>query len=446
MTSPASFQGPLPGRRGRAPAVVVVLIVVFIAVAVAKPWSTPGPSPAPSLAVLASPPGPTPATSTMTDSPASSRDPAAPIVLEAPRGPNATWTGIAWRRLAPADPLATIRLVRRTASGYVAVGTDPAGDPATLVWTSRDGATWTPVPSGTGTTFWPGSVTVGAGAAGSRMVVLTGLRPAIGCGADGTCSYLPGVVAWTSPDGVSWDPNPLPSIIAADPLPGQISVAAGPGGLVVASADGDASGTASTRLATSLDGATWRALPAAALPGGMFVTDLVASPSGYLAVGWTASGAGSRGSIVLRSTDGRTWRRADPAGSARFVVSLAAGSSGFVALARDPGTGEAARWWRSSDGSSWIPLAGYPPLGPAACRSGCTAAPDGLFAGDGVRLVALLGGPGAAAWTSSDGSSWRSLGVGGDLPPATATGAVLFPGGVLVNDGSTSWYGTATGS
>jgi hypothetical protein len=427
---------------------VIALIAAFIALAIAKPWSAdaPSPSPAPSLVGLASPPGSTPVASSADGSSVAGVAPVMPIVLEVPPGPNVAWTGIGWRRLVPGDPLAALRLVRSTSSGYLAVGTDPADDPATLVWTSPDGATWTPVPSGTGTTFWPGSVAVGAGAAATRMVVLTGLRPAIGCGADGLCSYLPGVVAWASADGASWAPNPLPSIIAAGPRPGRISVASGPRGLVAAWAASEASGTASTRLATSVDGTTWAALPTSALPAGTFVTDLVASPGGYLAVGWTTSGAGSSGSIVLRSTDGRTWRRADPAGSARLVVSLAAGAGGFVAMASDPGTGETARWWRSADGASWTLVSGHPPLGPAACPDGCRDPQDGSLLGDATRLVALQGGPDGVAWTSSDGATWRPVRMTGDLPSASGLGVALLPGGVLVSDGSTSWYGAATGS
>ena len=69
-----------------------------------------------------------------------------------------------------------------------------------------------------------------------------------------------------------------------------------------------------------------------------------------------------------------------------------------------------------------------------------------MLAADGTRLLALRGGPDAAAWESSDGSTWQPLRMTGDAPPGLAFSLVLLPGGVLVNDGTTSWYGAATGN
>jgi len=155
-------------------------------------------------------------------------------------------------------------------------------------------------------------------------------------------------------------------------------------------------------------------------------------------------GAGSPGSVVLGSVDGRTWQKANPAGSTGLLVSLVASPAGFVAVGRDPGTGATARLWQSNDGARWTPLAGFPPIGPAACRDGCTDSPDGLIVGDHAQLIALRAGPDAAAWESSDGSTWHPLRMTGDLPSA-AGNVVVFPGGILVLDGSTAWYGAASG-
>jgi hypothetical protein len=449
MTSPVSFQGPLPGRRGRGPAALIVLVVAFLVIAVAKPWSAP--APAPPLAALPATVAPSssssssssPAPSLASMSSAPSFVPGGPIVLDAPPPAGSAWTAIRWRRLEPGDPLATLRLVRHAAWGYLAVGAEPPRDPTTQVWTSPDGATWTPVSLGSASALYPGTVVAGVGVAAGNLVVLTVLEAA--CVSDPSCFQTLGVDAWTSSDGGTWTPHHVPEVQAGGPWPGVVHVAYGPRGLVVAWPGGDASGGPGERLAISIDGTAWQVLPAASLPRGLFVVDLVASGDGYLALGRTPDTAGSTGSIVLRSADGRTWRRTELAGSSSLLVSLVTFPGGFVALGRDPATGEIVRWWRSTDGARWTPLAGYPPLGPAACRDGCGVAQDGLVIGDGTRLLAMRGGPDAAAWTSSDGSTWGPLRMTGDIPPAFALALTMLPGGALATDGTTTWYGAATG-
>jgi hypothetical protein len=59
-------------------------------------------------------------------------------------------------------------------------------------------------------------------------------------------------------------------------------------------------------------------------------------------------------------------------------------------------------------------------------------------------MIACRGGPHAAAWSSIDGATWTKLTIGGDVPGEQATTASLFPGGVLLSDEATSWYGRAT--
>jgi len=64
-------------------------------------------------------------------------------------------------------------------------------------------------------------------------------------------------------------------------------------------------------------------------------------------------------------------------------------------------------------------------------------------------MVALRGGSDAGVWASADGLVWRILAVSGDVPDAQATTAgvgnqpVLLPGGILVSDGTTTWFGEA---
>jgi hypothetical protein len=58
-------------------------------------------------------------------------------------------------------------------------------------------------------------------------------------------------------------------------------------------------------------------------------------------------------------------------------------------------------------------------------------------------MVALRGGSDAGVWTSSDGLTWQRLPVSGDIPAKEAAQAVLLPGGVLLSDGTTTWFGEA---
>jgi hypothetical protein len=116
----------------------------------------------------------------------------------------------------------------------------------------------------------------------------------------------------------------------------------------------------------------------------------------------------------------------------------------MIAVGRGGTAPGAALWWQSANGRDWRPLPTFPPLGPTACHGdGCGLQPNGALVGDGRRIVAVRGGPDAGAWTSSDGLAWQRLRVAGDLPSEQATQAILLPGGVLLSDGTTTWFGEA---
>jgi hypothetical protein len=61
--------------------------------------------------------------------------------------------------------------------------------------------------------------------------------------------------------------------------------------------------------------------------------------------------------------------------------------------------------------------------------------------GDGDHLVAIGRGI-AGAWDSTDGLDWRRLEATGDVP-IDVRSASLVPGGVLVTDGTVTWFGEA---
>jgi hypothetical protein len=128
------------------------------------------------------------------------------------------------------------------------------------------------------------------------------------------------------------------------------------------------------------------------------------------------------------------------------IWSLVAGRDGLIATGGWVATPGGALWWQSLDGRRWRPLPTYPPLGPTTCTGeGCGGQPNGTLVGDGHRMVALRGGVDAGVWTSFNGLAWRRLSVAGDLPSEQATQAVLLPGGVLLSDGTTTWFGEAQG-
>jgi hypothetical protein len=60
-------------------------------------------------------------------------------------------------------------------------------------------------------------------------------------------------------------------------------------------------------------------------------------------------------------------------------------------------------------------------------------------------MVALRSGADAGVWTSTDGLTWQRLAVTGDMPSDQAVNAVLLPGGVLLSDRTTTWFGEAQG-
>ena len=365
----------------------------------------------------------------------------------------ATWSAIHWQLVAPDNPLRLLRSVLRWRGGYIAFGSITSdGATITPVWTSRDGGTWMPVPFNTANTFWPGLVVVGIAEVPSGLVALTLLdgsyQCAVACPIYG--STLP-LMAWTSPDGRSWTPNTGPDLGLPSTWKGPPVLAAGPAGLAAASP------TWPTRMARSADGIHWRPIPASALPAGIAIRAVVGTTTGFTAVGALPVDADHERAVAFQSVDGATWTGPYPlalatastiilvsTGPSWGATALVAARSGFIATGQVTGTPGGTVWWQSSDGRSWRTLASYPPLGPTTCTGeGCGSQPNGELVGDGERMIALRGGPGAGVWASSDGLAWQTLAASGDLPPGQASLAVLLPGGVLLSDGTTTWFGEA---
>ena len=445
---------PLNPRGPRASLAIALLITVFVVIALVKPWGTqvsrPIPTGLPPDGAVTATPSLVPP---VTPSPPLPGLVAEGFTIKAPPDASAAWTGLRWRQLAADDPVKLVTFALRWRGGFVAVGWDPGGA-ATLtpVWTSKDGAVWDLLPVNTPSTFWPGVMVVGMADVPKGLVALTELATHT-CGG-GRCEavYSPPVNAWRSADGRAWIPNGFFHIgPPTTNTNAQLLLATGPVGLVAASTDPE------RRVATSADGMFWRALPDDALPKGFELNDLHGTGTGYVAGGVLAASATHWDATMLWSRDGRTWVRASmPPGSGSVVlpagprttlsavVSVVSGKDGLVAVGRDLAPPGAALWWQSSDGRTWRLLPTYQPLGPTKCTGHrCGSEPNGTIIGDGRRMVAVRGGADAAAWSSSDGLAWQRLLVSGDLPGADASRALLLPGGVLLSDGTTTWYGEA---
>jgi hypothetical protein len=161
--------------------------------------------------------------------------------------------------------------------------------------------------------------------------------------------------------------------------------------------------------------------------------------------------------VAFQSVDGSAWTGPYPlhlVSASGGILASTAPSWGATALvaARDGllatggvlATPGAALWWQSANGRDWRPLPTYPPLGPTGCTGeGCGSGPNGMLVGDGHRMVALRGGADAGVWTSTDGLTWQRLPASGDIPSEDAMNAVLMPGGVLLSDATTTWFGEA---
>jgi hypothetical protein len=446
MADGRSFYGvpSAPGRRPDKPtAVAVVLVVVGIAFAVAKPWGDTGQPAASGLPGVAAV-SPSAAASSASALPLSTAlptylpHPLAVAFTTAPPPRSETWAGLEWQRLAPDDPLGIVRTEVTWGETSVAIG-DIEGTTSTTVWASTDRTHWQPLDRGTSANLWSGLTVIGLATLTGRFVAVTEMN-------DYLYRYLPPVVAWTSTDGRSWThATTLPVDALSSPTGSAPLVAAGPHGLVVTT-----SGLAA-RYATSVDGSRWVLSPRNAFPADFALDDLEGTSTGYVAIGAWMRGGSAR-AAALWSADGRHWPKTptllptSASGSGRPAVSnavtLMVGDHGMIAVGIGGSPG-AALWWRSLDGRHWQPLQTFSPLGTTTCGgANCGLQPNGTLIGDGHRLVAVRGGSDAAALVSTDGQRWTALGLSGDIPRAQAQ-AVLLPGGVLVSDGLTTWFGQA---
>ena len=269
---------------------VTLLAVAFVAVALAKPWAT-----GPTGPVGSASPGAAPFAS------ADLVPRAGAISLSLPPATTAVWTAIRWRQLAPDEPLNLVRSIVAWRGGFAALGFDATDAAApTPLWTSADGAQWSPVPAGAATSIAPAVQVVAIAAVPDGLVALT--SPGARCDGYELCGWFgPPVTAWTSADGVRWARRPVPALGTAVTWRGA-ALAGGPAGLVAVSLGTHA------EVKRSPDGVTWITSPVDSLPTDVAVGTVQATPTGYVVAGTTAPRGAGAGPGTLWSADGRDWR------------------------------------------------------------------------------------------------------------------------------------------
>ena len=389
--------------------------------------------------------------------PTATPTPTVPILTtSAPPAADASWTGLFWQQVPAGDGLADVAFTVRWSGGFVAVARRPtsAGARRTPVWVSPDGVLWRPLAA---SIFGDSTFIVGMASRAGTLVAVSVQAGTNSCGPDGDCWSIDGPIqAWTSRNGTDWTVQPGLDL-ALPARGGMPHFVVGPAGFL-AVAPGAADLSSPTRAAISADGVTWQTLPIGTFPADFQLADMSATSTGYLAIGAHQTDADHHEAMALWSSDGRHWSSApmpvamaggtvlaatQPSSAALTVVT---GRNGFIVTGGTGGAPGAALWWQSDDGQHWQELSGYPPLGAWPGEGeGAGGQPYGVLLGDGQRIITVRGGPDAGAWTSRDGRTWTKLvGVGGDLPSQQATTATLFPGGVVLSDGTTGWYGRAT--
>lgn len=294
----------------------------------------------------------------------------------------------------------------------VAVGGEPeAGHTVGAAWTSTDGVAWQPIPGAVGTA----DLTIGRVATDGRGLVAIGYACSPGPGYCGQPSLL------RSDDARTWQ---AATIVGGSDM-SLTAVARGASGFVAVGSIGTTDRFVGAIAATSNDGIAW-SVPAADSPpfAGSMMAGVTTGPEGLVAVGH-----GPAGPSTWHSADGFTWVLSalpDPAGDAT-VADVASAGDRYVAVGR---FGERAGAWVSIDGTSWTIQPASPSLDSASMRRITWTGREYLAFGASAAGNGL-------AWSSMDGSSWTRLDTG-ELFTGASISAGARIGSLLVLFGSSA--------
>jgi hypothetical protein len=452
-----------------------------------SPSPSPSPTPAPSASTGKTTPKPTPKpTKTATPSPGASGASPSPSPTPLPTVAVATsWIspdGIHWFRgnALPTRQSVALESVTQVFDSLVAVSSEPGSimgappspgasasppKPASL-WTSDDGLTWKPMPTGASALtrgrlapFGRSLVLAGVDSSGS-LAVLTGDvtlgSPLPVVAATPTPPFSISLLAGTTPmvPGLTADSTLGPAIATSDQF--LVFVNGKAGTTVFSSTDGSvwsteagpiafgAAGSTGTPTATAAAG-TATGKPTATAPGATAPTATAANGTpavtaaaadgqgGVVAVG-SVSGDSGQSPGIWRLT-GTTWTAATISGSAPSSLGSVAVHGGDFVAAADSSDGP--RLLYSSDGANWV----------QAYIAGADAYSLTVSSwADGFVAAGVDDSGKAAVWTSLDGMTWAS--INWKLPTntrvvvATRKGLVAMSTGLT---GNTSWWWSADG-
>jgi hypothetical protein len=427
---------------GAVAAVLVLAVVTLVLVGLRNSTIGPAASATPSA----------PATAPAVVAPASPTAPSAtatPSVVARVPGP---WSGLRWSApTAFPSPMGVDGLVAFGGQLY-AIGQIQAGSAVeTVVWRSSDGTTWTKLVQG-GATF-AGAGVLDLLATPSELVAWgqDGEPVCTGQGAGQTCGPVPQMI-WTSTDGFTWTKASDVSSLAGATIQ---NIASGPAGLVAAGSDrsgAPAVWTSATGATWSRANLPSSLFPGAAisdvratttgyvLAGAVNVTSPPATGGGVV-VGVQGTAA------AWWSSDGRSWVRANVQRQNGLGTSLGqifVGAQGLVAVGTASAESKTGTAWSSTDGRSWTPMAaGY--AGAPSPAAGEPVLPSFSIQDDGTHLTATdMSSETMRWWSSTDGVSWTPLALSGATAttpvwsgdPANANRwfdrAFVVPGGVIV--------------
>lgn len=325
------------------------------------------------------------------------------VALGAGQDGTVVWTsrdGSSWTRQPDAAGAAfgrSDRIARVTGvgSGFVAVGATSAkgdfSDPTPVVWRSADGRRWDRVTGGQ--LSMPGTdgklSLVGAVASGGTVIA-----HGVGSTAGRHPEPLDGL--WRTRDGGNtWQPLSVPS----PPGAGGFGIAATTSGFFVAREAKDKSGRFAA-VYGSPDGTRWTQAGDLRIPGYQRLLRITGSPQGLATVTLTG-----RKAELQHSPDGRSWQSAGdvPMSSGRTLAEVVQGPGLTILVGRDDTGSDAdamivARDAQGQDVTS------------AAASVAALARPDKSVQAVAAagRLVAVGSANGdAAVWSSADGRAWR---------------------------------------
>lgn len=190
----------------------------------------------------------------------------------------------------------------------------------------------------------------------------------------GSTGYPPQAAAWSSVDGLAWEPAELTDALVGSSLTQVIATA---DGFVALGAESGMYGSSEERVQAwySADGRTWEhaTVKQPAKSGFQAVAaGLADGPAGSLALG-TFIGQDLAGQRLWRTGDGRTWQPAKlPKVGNPVWDTVVSYPRGYLLLGQS-GIGKASNW-KSVDGVTWQRLAGTPRLFDVAVGDGGTLA------------------------------------------------------------------------